>query len=47
MDCLINQTINLHSKRGRRLEVIARYIRLKYHVHIDSSALMKRVEVLN
>lgn len=46
MDCLINQTIDQHAKRGRKLEVIGRYIRLKYHVHIENSALIKRLELL-
>ena len=47
MNCLINQTIDRYMRRGRKLEVIARYIRLKYHVNIESSALSKRLEVLN
>ncbi len=47
MNCLINQTIDRYARSGRKLEVIARYIRLKYHVHIESSALTKRLELLN
>ncbi len=47
MNCLINQTIDRYAKSGRKLEVIARYIRLKYRVKIESSALSKRLEMLN
>lgn len=47
MNCLINQTIDRYLRRGRRLEVITRYIRLKYRVNIESSALSKRLDVLN
>ena len=47
MNCLINQTIDKYIRRGRKLDVIARYIRLKYHVNIESSVLSKRVDVLN
>ncbi len=47
MNCLINQTIDRYLRNGRKLEVISRYIRLKYRVNIESSALTKRLGVMN
>lgn len=47
MNCLINQTIDRYMKSGRRPDVISRYIRLKYRINIEVSALTKRLKTLN
>ncbi|MEC7752864.1 MULTISPECIES: hypothetical protein [Roseivirga] len=47
MNCLINETIDRYMRKGRRMDVIARYIRLKYKVTIENSALSKRLDLIN
>ena len=44
MNCVINNTVDRYLASGRRLDVIARYIRMKYRIHIDASALRQRVK---
>lgn len=47
MNCLINNTIDSYLRKGRKVEVVKRYIRMKYRVHIDSISMTKRVQMLN
>lgn len=47
MNCLINDTINRYLKRGRRADVIARYMRMRYRVSIETSALTKRMQLMS
>ncbi len=44
MNCLINKTISSNLKKGRKLEVIARYVKLKYKVSLDKVAMQKRLQ---
>lgn len=43
MTCLINDTISFYLKREKKIEVIRRYIRIKYKINIDSESLLQRV----
>ena len=47
MNCLINETIDRYLRRGRRVEVIARYLSMRYRVSIEASALTKRMQLIN
>lgn len=47
MNCLINKTIYSHLRKGRKLEVIARYVKLKYRVNIDKLSIQKRLQQLD
>ncbi|MDN5203312.1 hypothetical protein QQ008_18135 [Fulvivirgaceae bacterium BMA10] len=47
MNCLIDNILNRNLKKGRKLEVIKRYIKLRYHINIDARAIEKRVQGLN
>jgi len=47
MNCLINDAIDFNLKRGRKIEVIHRYLRLKYRVQIDNFSIAKRMQALN
>lgn len=46
MNCLINETVDRYLRKGRRIDVIARYMRMKYRVSIESSALTKRMQLM-
>jgi len=44
MNDIINNAIDFYVRKGRKIEVIRRYIRLKYRVNIDRSAFRERVK---
>jgi len=44
MNDIINNAIDFYVRQGRKIEVIRRYVRLKYRVNIDRSAFQKRVK---
>lgn len=46
MNCLINNIAKYYTEKGRKLEVIRRYLRMKYRINIDSNALKSRIESL-
>ncbi len=46
MNCLINETIDRYLQKGRRVEVIARYMSLKYRMKVETAVLLKRAETL-
>ena len=46
MNDIINNAIDFYVRQGRKIEVIRRYIRLKYKVSIDQSAFNERVKSL-
>ena len=46
MNCLIDHTVNYYLEKGKKLDVIKRYIRMKYRIHIDRNALRSRLENL-
>lgn len=43
MTCIINAAITQYLSKGKRLEVIARYLKMKYKISIDPNVLRKRV----
>ena len=47
MNCVINNSIVESIKKGRKLEVIRRYIEMKYRTSMDMQALRERVKLLN
>jgi hypothetical protein len=47
MNCVINNSIVDNIKKGRTLEVIRRYIQMKYRTSMDMRALKERVKLLN
>jgi len=47
MNCLINNTIYSHLRKGRKLEVISRYVKMKYRVNIDKVSIQKRLLLLD
>lgn len=47
MNCVINNSIVDSIKKGRKLEVIRRYIQLKYRTSIDMRSLRERIKALN
>jgi hypothetical protein len=40
---IINKIIETYTKRGKRLEVIRRYIRMKYRINIDMQSMKRRL----
>lgn len=42
MSCIINATTQYYLAKGKRLEVIARYIKMRYKISVDMSVLRKR-----
>ncbi len=40
---IINKIIETYTKRGKRLEVIRRYIRMKYRINIDMQSMKRRM----
>ena len=47
MNCVINNSIIDNLKKGKKLEVIRRYIEMKYRINIDLQAMKERVKRLN
>ncbi len=47
MNCVINNVIDTYLSKGRRIEVIRRYIRLKYRISIDLASIKERIKMLN
>ncbi len=46
MKCIIDETVDTAVRKNKRVDVIARYLRMKYHLRIDTLSLMHRIEVL-
>ena len=44
MKCVIQNVLQLCSKKPRRIAAIKRYLKMKYNIKIDSSLLRKRLE---
>ncbi len=47
MNCIIDSAIMLLARQGQNPKAIRRYIRMKYKVNIDLSALKERLIRLN
>ncbi|UII34147.1 hypothetical protein LVD17_10015 [Fulvivirga ulvae] len=47
MNCVIDKSILFHLRQGKKAEVILRYIKMKYRISMDLSALKERVKNLN
>ncbi len=46
MNCIIDNVIQYYAGKGKRSDVIRRYLRMKYHINIDHSALKARIRDL-
>ncbi len=44
MNCLIDTTINKYYTRGKKVDVIIRYIRMKYRISLDPEVLKARLK---
>gem|GEM_PF-1134621 len=44
MNDIINNAIDFYLRKGKRIEVIRRYIRLKYRISIDRNAFHQRIK---
>ncbi len=42
MNCVIDTMINYQLKKGRKIEVMKRYLQIRYRIKIDDVALRKR-----
>ncbi|MEM9856310.1 MAG: hypothetical protein AAF843_03075 [Bacteroidota bacterium] len=47
MNCLIDNSLTYSLRKGKRAEVIRRYIRLKYRINMDMGALKERIKTLS
>ncbi len=43
MNCLIDNALQRYLKKGKPIDVIRRYMRLKYHINIDIESLKNRI----
>ena len=46
MRCLINDVIDTYYRKGKKIEVIRRYIRMKYRISIDPESIRERLKNL-
>lgn len=46
MNCLIDKSLSYSLKKGKKAEVIRRYIRMKYRIHMDLKSLKERLKYL-
>lgn len=46
MNCLINDIIEGSIRKGKKIEVVRRYIRMKYHMNIDLKSLEHRLKLI-
>lgn len=46
MNCVIDNVINTYLNQGKKLEVIRRYISMKYRIYIDLTSLKERIKLL-
>ncbi len=47
MNCVINNSITDNLRKGKKIEVIRRYIQMKYGISIDVVALKERIKSMN
>lgn len=44
MKDLVNEIITSYYSKGHKVEVIKRYLQMRYHINIDLEALRNRIE---
>ena len=47
MNCIINNVINTYYKKGKKVEVMRRYIRMKYGINIDVASIDERIRSIS
>lgn len=43
MSCVIEQVVSMVKERPRSVHVIARFLRMKYNIHMDKEVLRRRI----
>lgn len=43
MKCLIDKSVAYSLRKGKKAEVIRRYIRMKYRIHVDLQTIRERI----
>ena len=46
MNCLIDNALKQYVSKGKKPDVIRRYIRLKYRITIDRAVMLERIKAL-
>ena len=46
MNCLINDIIRTSISKGKKVDVVRRYLKMKYHTNIDRQSLERRIQGL-
>ncbi len=46
MNCIINQTIDKYLKKGKKSDVILRYIQIKHRIKIEHAVLTRRMSLI-
>lgn len=44
--CIVDNVLASTLKKGKRLDIVRRYLRMKYHVHLDAAAIQSRLKSL-
>lgn len=47
MNDIINNAIDFYVRKGRKIEVIRRYVRMKYRISIDKNSFQQRVQSMH
>lgn len=47
MNCLIDSSLIYSLRKGKRAEVIRRYIQMKYRINMDLIAIKERIKILS
>lgn len=47
MNCIINNVIDTYYKRGKKIEVMRRYIKMKYRINIDVPSIRERIRSID
>ncbi len=47
MNCLIDSSLTYSLRKGKRAEVIRRYIKMKYRINMDLATVKERIKILS
>ena len=43
MNCVIDNVISMYLPKGKKLDVIKRYLQMRYRIHMDMASLKERI----
>ncbi len=46
MNCTINNVIDQYHRKGKQIDVIRRYIKMRYKINIDLASIKERIRIL-